>query len=1262
MHMNRFLLMIIFTFGVLISFSQEYLQSSKNINPIDSIYLNSVPKISVPDYYLGPNAPLLPAEHDNSTLPFFRTIFSQFGWSCGQASTIGYNFTYELNRIRNLNSSSDENLYPPVYTFNFFNHGEDGVGVCFLYTYDAIKHNGNPNVEDYGGMGSNLQTWVTGYDTYYNGMLNKVDKVSSIYVGDDGGIDVLKNWLTDHLDGSTYGSLANFYTDLSGYTTLPPGTPEEGKNVVTQFGSYSGHSLTIIGWNDSIRYDYNLDGQYTNDIDINGDGLINMKDWEIGGMKFANSWGENWADSGFCYVMYKVLAEEKADGGIWNKSCYVIDVKEDYEPLITYKLKVKHNIRNKLRFIAGVSSDTSAIYPEHILDFPIFNYQGGPHFMQGNDTIEEHRIIEVGMDVTPLLSYIQNQQAAKFFFQIHEHDPQNEGNGEIMDFSIMDYTQGGMEITCDTSEIAIINNTYTTLYIIHEFDFDKVSIDTDELPPFETGLPYSYQLAASGGKTPYEWELAMQYNFQQSEADYPDIQGEQLTPNGTLGGFATQNIDFPFPFYNKQHDSITVHIDGFLMFNEIKYPLPYQVNDQYLFKYEPMLAAFLNKQLRIQAAEDGLWYEGDATYAAFRWKLTLVTDDDDIAVDFSTILYPDGKIEYYFNIPEIPYPVLNITGISNGDGISYEISDFSNLLQSKSQPIIKYSPQHFLSEMSVDNSGLLSASPMESDKIYSINVRVTDDNNISSIKSFQLSDGLIYSYTILSGDDSQIDFGETAYLSFEITNISSSGINDVELNMDIDDPYVTLLDHTENIGLINAGQTISISDAISFEVASNIPNKYKLSFETEFISELNSWNSFINLQVYAPLLRILSPIIDDEDGMIDPGETLDLIFPVFNYGQSTCYNVEGLVDIDDQYITFNGTNLLVYGDIEAGNTNWDTLSISADESTPMGHTIDVDISITAEPDLVLNKSFSYMIGKIPVLVIDLDPELLSGPIIKTTLEQLDVVSNYLNEIPDNLDQYYNIFVILGRNFSNYNLSESEGQLLADYLLQGGNLYLEGGLTWNDFPQTAVHPLFNLNTESLTWTVYSEISGVEDFFTEGMLFEYEGEMQYYNYNLLPTDSSFSILYGNTDHNYAIAFAGNIYKTIGTTIDFGGLVDNNLPSTRKYLLAKILEFFGMEGVVTSVAENPDNNKDMAVHIAPNPMTEQTSIGIFLEDPEQISLTICDIQGRIISIIAEEEIMTNGKHNFIWNAQNVKAGVYLCFLKTSSSITVVKIIKSK
>lgn len=44
----------------------------------------------------------LPEAVDNSNEIFFRPIFPQFGQSCGAASSVGYDFTYEINRLRNL--------------------------------------------------------------------------------------------------------------------------------------------------------------------------------------------------------------------------------------------------------------------------------------------------------------------------------------------------------------------------------------------------------------------------------------------------------------------------------------------------------------------------------------------------------------------------------------------------------------------------------------------------------------------------------------------------------------------------------------------------------------------------------------------------------------------------------------------------------------------------------------------------------------------------------------------------------------------------------------------------------------------------------------------------------------------------------------------------------------------------------------------------------------------------------------------------------
>ena len=58
------------------------------------------------------SATILPSQVDNSQRPWFRPVFSQNGGCCGQASSVGYTFTYEVNRVRNVSGSLPENQYP----------------------------------------------------------------------------------------------------------------------------------------------------------------------------------------------------------------------------------------------------------------------------------------------------------------------------------------------------------------------------------------------------------------------------------------------------------------------------------------------------------------------------------------------------------------------------------------------------------------------------------------------------------------------------------------------------------------------------------------------------------------------------------------------------------------------------------------------------------------------------------------------------------------------------------------------------------------------------------------------------------------------------------------------------------------------------------------------------------------------------------------------------------------------------------------------
>ena len=1240
--------------------SQDFPFSATPLSATDSIFLTNLPQIKLPAAYKSKE---LPDYHNNSELPWFRPIFNQYGWSCGQASTIGYTFTYELNRLRNLSADSDTSQYHPAFTYNYFTGGESGVGVCYYYSYDAIKHAGNPTIHDFGDIDNGLTVWMDSYDKYYNAMHNRIEGVYSIYVGDEDGLLTLKHWLMDHLDGSETGGLANFYTDLLGYTSLPPESPEVGKHVITQFGEYTGHSMTFLGWNDSIRYDYNVDGQFTNNIDINGDGIVNMKDWEIGGVILANSWGDGWADGGFCYVMYKVLAEEKADGGIWNKSVNVIKAKEEYEPMLTFKVTLKHDSRNKIKVIAGISTDTTALLPEKTMDFPIFNFQGGSYYMQGDYSGEEFKTLEFGLDVTPLLSYIENGEPARFFFQVLENDPNNEGTGDLLTFSLLDYTNGKNEIICQQTPVDLVENGLTNVSVVHTIAIDKVNIDTEEIPPFTSGEPYSAQLSATGGQEPYKWEIARDYFENQEEESYPNIEAEQLTPTNNNHGYAKKGMGFSFPYYGKTYDTVMVHTDGFIMFRETNLPLPYQVDDMVLFKYETMIAPFLNKELLIASPADKILYEGNEEYASFRWKENIVTDEGMVPVDFTCTLFPDGRIEYNYTNLLFNGNVNWITGLSKGDGNNYQVSAFSNMTPIENDQKITFIPDNTLSQIDIDSNGQITAFPDDETKIYNVGIRVTDNNEIANTRTYQLSSKLLFEYSILSGGDDHVNYGDTARISFIITNTSSETINNLTLDASLSDSFFNLFDDSEVIGDLEAGQSIIVQNALAFKVSEFVPDEHAVNIDLTFNSMEQYWAANINVMAYSPKLTIGDLIINDgNNNKLDPGDTANLIFRIENKGHAAIGPVTGILETTDPYITFLSSGNLDFGTLLYGSSMNDTVKVSIDENTPPEHLAVLDLTINAIPLPQTEESFELLIGRHAILLIDLDPVSLSAPAIQSALEELDLSYIYSNQFPGNPNDYQNILITLGRYNNEHILSAYEGHILAEFLNGGGNLYMEGGRTWVDDIQTEVHPMFNTTIETASWYEVDSAFGVPFTFTNGMEFNYSGEIVYYDFNFIPESPAYAVLHGQIPNQISmVAYDEGNYKTIASMLDFGGFDDGEYPSSKKKLLANILDFFGMEGLLTAENETSSIGNNPGFSCFPNPAPGKTNFVFALDEPGNVDLDIISINGKEKIRVVSNQSFPKGQNQITWNGteHNLLPGVYVCRLRTSKESRMIKLL---
>jgi len=456
--MNRLILIVLLLIRGVAALPQEYIRTTDQLR-VDSIRLTQVPRLVLKNQL---KSGTLPYKVDNSRSFYFPPLFTQYGYTCNQCSSIAYLFTYETNFLHNVSASAEKNRLSLLFPWNMLNSGISNFGVSYFDSWDLVDAAGCPNVVDFGhGTGSDpddCTIWMTGYQKYYRAMQNRIEGIWSIDIGTPEGLQTLKSWMFNHGEETEPGGVASFQIASGGNqpVILPAGTEDAGKTMITWFSSSVGHAMTFVGYNDSVRYDFNGDGRYTNDIDINGDGKVTMLDWEKGALICVDSYLSSFGNTGKSYVAYRLLPNNHINGGIWMRSAVIARVRQSYKPKLGLRVGISYPNRSRLWITAGVSQNPNAIKPDHILDIPVFKYQGGSFPMQGIGPGDRNKI-EIGIDATPLLSFLEPGQEASFFLVINEKDPDQTMDGMIEQFSFIDYTNGVEEHYYDKYYLALSN-------------------------------------------------------------------------------------------------------------------------------------------------------------------------------------------------------------------------------------------------------------------------------------------------------------------------------------------------------------------------------------------------------------------------------------------------------------------------------------------------------------------------------------------------------------------------------------------------------------------------------------------------------------------------------------------------------------------------------------------------------------------------------------------------------------------------------------
>jgi len=418
----------------------------------------------------------------------------------------------------------------------------------------------------------------------------------------------------------------------------------------------------------------------------------------------------------------------------------------------------------------------------------------------------------------------------------------------------------------------------------------------------------------------------------------------------------------------------------------------------------------------------------------------------------------------------------------------------------------------------------------------------------------------------------QLDYNESVTIALGLKNVGTADASDITVSISSSDPYVALTDLTEIYPFIAAGQTVAIPDGFAFSVSNDVPDGHPVLFNYTAITGENEWSGSFSIVAHSVALNFAGATVTDEqgnnNGKADPGETFQLHLSVINSGTAPGYNLTGVLSTEDSYMVIN-VDSLNYGTINGSETLTAVYTVTSLPSTPTGHIAEFNLLMTADNGFETSSVVTVVIGQIPVLIIDLDGNHNSGPVIQSCLTNLSVSSEYLTAWPIVLGPYQSVFVCLGTYTDNAVLTDAQGQVLADFLNAGGKVYMEGGDTWAYNTPTPVHPMFKIDGDTDGSGDLTMLAGMSQSLTEGMSFNFSGDNSYID-RLLPLETATPLFENQSPAYYAaIAYDGDNYRTIGSSFEFGGLQDGSNRSVKDTLMMKYIEFFGISGAAPMLA---------------------------------------------------------------------------------------------
>ncbi len=398
----------------------------------------------------------------------------------------------------------------------------------------------------------------------------------------------------------------------------------------------------------------------------------------------------------------------------------------------------------------------------------------------------------------------------------------------------------------------------------------------------------------------------------------------------------TVNLPFTFTFYGVEYTQASISANGFIAFGAT------QNSDWRNWRLpgaggpSPMLAVFWDDLEMGTGSGVYTWYNSTLHYYIVEWYGLYSGKDSSTRETFQAILYDSSyypthtgdcqiKLQYKnFNnidstVSSYPFPYGNYAtvGIEDHTGIVGLEYTFNNTYPTAAAPLTDASALFITTRPPIPNYPFVVVQQ----------VLVQDPNA-----------------------NHHLEPGEAAQLSIRLGNRGLVDATGVSAVLSVSDPFVTITTSSANYGTVPAqGSALPQSNYV-VQVASNCPGDHLIDFTLSITSDNGSWTAPFQLEVYAPRLEFseitINDVSGDNDGILDPGETVVIAVNLNNAGQVASQAGTATFACNYTGITVsNGT--VSFNEIVPGGFVSLSFGLPAATSVPVGSVLALDFNATA---------------------------------------------------------------------------------------------------------------------------------------------------------------------------------------------------------------------------------------------------------------------------------------------------------------------------